>query len=424
MNDRGPIYEVTLSVELEAAADIDSWLAGHIEKMLDVPGLVSAENFAGDARDNRITRVTCYRFESEAHLNSYLETQAGELRQHTKDKFGDSFTASRRILRDTRAAEAQQVTLPRCLNCDAPLVGQYCGRCGQRATSRLISIWQLVRDAFGDLLDADSRIWQTLVPLAIRPGKLTYEYLRGRRARFLPPFRMYIVLSFTFFLLAFFDPHEDLGILFASGDPAQTQAEASELSDEILAELAEDGIGIEGDGELDCQFEGYDRMPPWLTRRVTKERLVRVCTQFLADPAGELKAFTDRLIENIPVGLFVLLPMMALVLKALYPLSRRFYVEHLVFVIHYHSFVFLALSLLQIWSSLVAAAGLPSALENAADFGITVYIPIYLYRAMRRVYPQHALITLGKLLVLETAYLAGLSLILAISAVLATFSGF
>jgi hypothetical protein len=79
--------------------------------------------------------------------------------------------------------EAQQT----CLNCGAVLGGQYCGYCGQRATTRLISIWQLVREAFGDLFELDSRLWRTLLPLLFRPGKLTQDYLQGRRARYMPP---------------------------------------------------------------------------------------------------------------------------------------------------------------------------------------------------------------------------------------------
>ena len=216
MNEHdGPVYEVTLSVDREIAHDIDDWLAGHVDRMLDVPGIVGARNYAlEDDEDGRVRRVTCYLFESDAHLQHYLENQASALRQHTQDRFGDRFTASRRILRHPASGDGAQTAIQHCLNCDAILAGQYCGSCGQRATSRLISVWELVRDAFGDLFELDSRLWRTLIPLAVRPGRLTRDYLRGRRARFMPPFRMYIVMSLLFFLLAFFDPRDDFGILF------------------------------------------------------------------------------------------------------------------------------------------------------------------------------------------------------------------
>ncbi|NIL93612.1 MAG: DUF3667 domain-containing protein, partial [Woeseiaceae bacterium] len=103
---------------------------------------------------------------------------------------------------------------PDCLNCGAYMRGQYCAVCGQRARGRLISLWELITDAFGDLFELDSRLWQTLIPLLVRPGRLTHDYLQGRRARYMPPFRMYLVLSLLFFVVAFFDPREDLGLLF------------------------------------------------------------------------------------------------------------------------------------------------------------------------------------------------------------------
>ena len=58
------------------------------------------------------------------------------------------------------------------------------------------------------------------------------------------------------------------------------------------------------------------------------------------------------MLDNMPVALIVLLPVMALVLKALYPLSRRYFVEHLLFFVHFHSFFFLILTLQILFSRL------------------------------------------------------------------------
>ena len=122
---------------------------------------------------------------------------------------------------------AQLPDHPDCLNCGAELRGQYCAVCGQRASGRLISLWELIRDAFGDLFELDSRLWRTIIPLLIRPGKLTKDYLEGKRARYMPPFRMYLVLSIIFFVIAFFDPRDDLA-LFYEPAPAPTPEEVQE----------------------------------------------------------------------------------------------------------------------------------------------------------------------------------------------------
>ena len=132
-----------------------------------------------------------------------------------------------------------------CLNCGTELRGQYCGHCGQRATSRLISLWELVRDAFGDLFEFDSRLWRTLTPLLIRPGRLTRDYLEGRRARYMPPFRMYLVLSVIFFVVAFFDPREDLSLLF---EPEPAAEEQQQEDDESLDAAIETIDGLEAGG--------------------------------------------------------------------------------------------------------------------------------------------------------------------------------
>ena len=130
--------------------------------------------------------------------------------------------------------------------------GQYCGNCGQRARSRLISIWELTQEAFGDLLELDSRLWRTLIPLvAFEAGQThTRDYLEGRRARFMPPFRTYLVLSIFFFLIAFFDPAtRSLAIFFEPEAPARDHRSIQRASDcrkwrsgnEVMEELVRGG---------------------------------------------------------------------------------------------------------------------------------------------------------------------------------------
>ena len=175
-------------------------------------------------------RVVCgvcthYYLASEEDLENYLAGPANAMRQSGIDRFADKFVASRRVLRRKDESDEELRPLPSCLNCGTSLSGQYCGNCGQRARSRLISLWGLVREAFGDLLELDSRLWQTLGPLIIRPGKLTRDYLLGRRARFMPPFRTYLVLSVLFFLVAFFDPREEFNVLFEPAAETEDQSQ-------------------------------------------------------------------------------------------------------------------------------------------------------------------------------------------------------
>jgi len=455
----GPVHEVTHHVDPVIIDEFDAWLARHIEEMLELPGIVRASTYASDADEQgRPGRVTLYLFESDSDLDDYLSGPAETMRQVAESRFPDQFNASRRILHATEVVDGELKPQEECLNCHTPLGGQYCGECGQRARSRLISIWELTQEAFGDFLELDSRLWRTLIPLTIRPGQLTKDYLEGRRARFMPPFRTYLVLSIFFFLIAFFDPREELGIFFEpEADNVEEVSEdtqsANEIRDEVLSELVAEGLisrdeadaeqltnqpgeqdedaeddeggfrvsidGQQAENEDQCSDIEIDDMPEWASSRLTKERLTAICERMVADDG---RAFLGKLLDNVPAGLFILLPLMALMLKILYPLSKRYYVEHLLFVVHYHAFIFLILSLQILFSRLASLAGFADGVLAITIFAVSLYIPVYLYKSMRRVYGQGHLFTTLKFFVLVVSYFTGLSVILLFAALFAAFS--
>jgi len=419
----GPIYEVTLSVDREIVEAFDIWLADHIQEMLELPGFLKADNFElDDDGEERARRVTHYYLSTEEDLEQYLAGPANDMRQSGIDRFADRFEASRRILRRSGDSDEELRPLPSCLNCGTTLSGQYCGNCGQRARSRLISIWELVREAFGDLLEMDSRLWRTLVPLLVRPGGLTRDYLRGRRARFMPPFRTYLVLSIVFFLVAFFDPREEFKVLFEP--PAESSEEAAPAVEETPDEGGESGVNLDlstGEGDANCDVEEFKSadIPEWLSRRITPERFQIMCDRVAADDG---RALFEKMRDNVPVALFVLLPLMAFVLKLVYPLSKRYYVEHLLFVVHYHAFFFLILILQILFARLATLVGVNENIISIFLIGASIYIPVYLFRSMQRVYGQGVLITLFKFLFLLISYFVGFGLMIGIAAVFAAFS--
>jgi hypothetical protein len=445
----GPVYEVTHRVDPEIIDDFDAWLSAHIEEMLELPGIARASVFiADDDEHGRPRRVTHYLFDGDNELDEYLAGPAVTMRQAAEQLFGDQFEVARRVLRETEYVDGEVRPTEACLNCGTTLSGQYCGHCGQRARSRLISIWELMQEAFGDLFELDSRLWRTLIPLVVRPGRLTRDYLEGRRARFMPPFRTYLVLSIFFFLIAFFDPREELGLLF---EPEETPTEeateagqdANEIRQEVLDELVEEGVisaeqaesgqlaGEDGGVVIDpggdqplstteeCQDMDVGEMPDWMASRLTPDRLQVVCERVMADDG---KAFIGKLLDNVPAALFILLPLMALILKILYPLSKRYYVEHLLFVIHFHAFVFLILTLQILFGRLGSIVSLPEAVSGVTIFAVSLYIPVYFYKAMRRVYEQGHVLSSLKFIVLLMSYFFGLSFILLFAALFAAFS--
>jgi hypothetical protein len=122
------------------------------------------------------------------------------------------------------------------------------------------------------------------------------------------------------------------------------------------------------------------------------------------------RQFLRNLYDNIPIALIVLLPIMAFVLKLLYPLSRRYYVEHLLFFVHFHAFLFLILTLQILIGRLNALLPTPRAVGILFIVAASFYVPVYLFVAMRRVYGQGRLVTAFKYIVLSVSYFAGFTI--------------
>ena len=191
-------------------------------------------------------------------------------------------------------------------------------------------------------------------------------------------------------------------------------------------EVNDDGLKVTIDGEeIDedshCEFDesDFEDMPGWLSRRLTPERMTQVCERVHLDDG---RAFINGILDNIPAALIVLLPLMAFVLKALYPLSKRYYVEHLLFFVHFHAFFFLMLTVQILLIRIGFWIGLPEAIPILIVIGLSFYIAAYLFVAMRRVYGQGRFITFLKYIVLVIAYLAGFSLTMLAAIGIAAFS--
>ncbi|MGB5510986.1 MAG: DUF3667 domain-containing protein [Woeseiaceae bacterium] len=442
----GPVHESTFFVNHEVDAEFQAWLEQWVAASLQHDGITSAHHWqVSSGQDDVACTILQLGCSDNSALDELLDTYLADIEIGLADAFGELVSVHGRALREDDGRDASAIDNPNCLNCGARLGGQYCGTCGQRSLSRLISIWQLLAEAFGDLFELDSRLWRTLRPLLIRPGQLTRDYLLGRRARYMPPFRMYLVLSVIFFVVAFFDPRDDLGLLFEPEPPPTPEEEAArnlaveQAKQEILDELGRGGVTLDDavpaeqldeagtehsaardddhktfrldatDTEAQCDIDSDSiaDWPDWFKRRLTPDRLEVVCNRVLADNGA---TFLDLLIDNIPVALIVLMPLMALVLKILYPLSRRYFVEHLLFIVHFHAFFFLILTLQILFSRTMGLLGAPDGASMLVIVAAALYIPVYLYMAMRRVYAQRRIFTIIKYLALMVAYWLGVSL--------------
>ncbi|MBV8306736.1 MAG: DUF3667 domain-containing protein [Gammaproteobacteria bacterium] len=259
-----------------------------------------------------------------------------------------------------------------------------------------------------DLTHADSRLWRTLGALLLRPGYLTRQFLEGRRARYLPPVRLYLVISLLFFLWAS-ATHDKVRVVQVGGSEGGSHAVLTPLDDDTFG-AALPGESPEQHAARVCS-KGVNYDGPWRER--LQPAAHRACVRLVLDRGRSLPAV---FMHNVPRALFIFLPLLAGVMMLMYWRPGHYYVEHLLLFVHNHAFVFLLLLLTGLGSALVP---LLAPLIAAAT---TLYIAWYAYRSMRVVYGQGRGLTLGKLMLLSVFYLVAGVFMLAIVSVYSVFT--
>ncbi|HXY95784.1 MAG TPA: DUF3667 domain-containing protein, partial [Steroidobacteraceae bacterium] len=227
------------------------------------------------------------------------------------------------------------------------------------------------------------------------PGFLTREFLAGRRARYLPPVRLYLVLSVVFFLCASLTHSKPAVIQIDTSDTGLPKAaHVVPLKDaDSLATTApaQPGETAEQRAARECGMIQYDG--PWAAR--LKPAMQQACLKIRADNARSLMAAFRH---NLPRIMFVFLPLLAAIMMLFYWRPRHFYVEHLLLLLHNHACVFVVLPLAWGLGALVPRV------SGWLDFAVFGYLVWYMYRSMRTVYGQGPWLTAAKLTALSFFY--------------------
>lgn len=88
-----------------------------------------------------------------------------------------------------------------CLNCGRLVNGRYCSHCGQKFQPTKVPLRVYLEDTVESLFQIDNRVFRTLRDIFLYPGKVTRDYIAGKRARYLPPLRIYLSMSLLYFLV-------------------------------------------------------------------------------------------------------------------------------------------------------------------------------------------------------------------------------
>jgi Protein of unknown function (DUF3667) len=300
-----------------------------------------------------------------------------------------------------------------CLNCGSEVKDRYCPHCGQENIDPKENFGHLVNHFFSDLTHYDSNFFITIKDLLLRPGFLTKQYLAGKRMRYLNPIRMYIFISFVFFL-TYFAIGSGLNVnvtqpAVAANVTRQHQADMlraeidsnkahpqtnSALTDSILAVTAskldttannKDEDIFDSNNGMYKSINEYDSIQQSLPARKRDNLIARFFIRHgiaaIGHYHGQLKeVMWEKFEHNIPKMMFLLLPIFALLLKLFYSWKKYYYVDHAIFSLHFHSFAFLIF-----WLTIVVEWIFPHLLITGWAF---LLIFIYLLAALKNTYNQ------------------------------------
>jgi hypothetical protein len=271
-----------------------------------------------------------------------------------------------------------------CLNCGFTVEERYCSRCGQENLEPRESVGHLIGHFFSDITHYDSKFITSVRDLLFKPGFLTHEYNAGRRVSYLNPIRMYVFISAIFFIVLF-GGSEEAPPLSPELHPAAANAfsqriadslrEAAPAGDSIRASIyqslasrldtvrdAADSVESWGfhvganDNELGTDMEivqnkyqrisQYDSIQDAKPDSARESRFSRWATHRMIrirqrHPGKAPVVIRENIGRNIPKLMFVLLPLFALFVGWFYKRRRYIYTQHVIFSLHFHSFVFI-----------------------------------------------------------------------------------
>lgn len=369
-----------------------------------------------------------------------------------------------------------------CLNCNTEVHGRFCHVCGQENREPKESVWGLITHFFNDITHFDGKFFSTVKYLVARPGFLPAEYVKGRRASYLNPIRMYIFTSALFFIIFFsmtgidkIEPSDK------SDDDDSTKTESSINMDaarktalrlantkadslEILKafDRMEDSLQAKDDklskatgdttiiikndsarvkkkkknrgwafnmSKLDYTSEAqYDSiqktLPPdkkdnWFERLMIKRQIV-LRKKYGDDGTTLMRAWLNSFIHQFPKLLFVSLPIFALILRLLYIRRKQFYyVDHGIYSIHLYIFSFIVLLISMGLSWVTDITDWD--IFNWLQLPLWLYFVYYNYKAMRNFYRQGTGKTLVKFILLNVLAQISIIILFAIFFIFAAF---
>ena len=284
-----------------------------------------------------------------------------------------------------------------CENCGSELRGHWCSQCGQVAVDYRRSFRHVIVDILDSFLNWDSKFFATIGLLIIKPWRLTNEFLVGKRVRYVNPLRLYLLASVLFFFVV------NYWAKAIHIDPRQLSPKDR---DEIAADLKNEDLPPAVRARVEEALREPSPTATAATAQVVFNPNTSPSTSFeqwleghakekLGERGTKLQLFVGTLFSNLPYMMLCCIPLSAFVLKILYLRRRIFYIDHLIYALHIHTFAYVAIMLI-----IAATLSLNRLAAGAvAKWGIAVLwiaFAAQIFLSIRRVYRQGWFISVFK----------------------------
>jgi len=331
--------------------------------------------------------------------------------------------------------------LTHCENCGAELQGHWCSQCGQPAIEYRRSFRYVVADLLNEFLNWDSKFFTTIALLIFKPWRLTNEFLAGKRVRYVNPLRLYLLASILFFFAVNYGAKGLRVDASKLGEKDRAELEA-DLKDEDLPPAAREKLAAflrdtspspapsvaanspspspASETEKEKKFGKIGHRPFVVFDQAKSttpfERWIEArAKEKMGEKGTKMGLFITTLFSNLPYMMLCCIPLFAFVLKILYVRRHIFYIDHLIYALHIHSFAYTAIMLI-----VLATMGLTRAAPGAVAGWIIallwVAFAVQIFLSIRRVYRQGWFISTFKF------FLGGfMYLIVILAALAATF---
>lgn len=359
--------------------------------------------------------------------------------------------------RRSRRAKDTGPSLTHCENCGAELKGHWCAQCGQPAIEYRRSFRYVVADLLNEFLNWDSKFFTTIALLVLKPWRLTNEFLAGKRVRYVNPLRLYLLASILFFFAVNYgakgihvDPsklepkdraeleadlkntdlppaaREKLEQLLQESSPSLAPATLTNAPSPAPATVSPSpGTNApppQAEPGANDQKKEYGKINerPFVVFDDAKsttpfERWIEArAKEKMGEHGTRMGLFIATLFSNLPYMMLCCIPLFAFVLKTLYIRRRVFYIDHLIYALHIHTFFYTGIMLI-----VLATIGLNRIAPGAiADWMVTllwIAFVIQIFLSIRYVYRQGWFFSVFKFVFGGFVYLVVLVFALAIT---------